>query len=152
MENPQLAFVCEIKVKIDQPLIIGQTPHGFRRVIPLMGGTFEGPDIAGEILEGGADWQLIRDDGVTELEAHYQLKTTDGVIIYLKNVGLRVATPEISGKIARGEVVSPNEYYFTTLPKFEVAASKYEWMNNTIFIAKGIRNADNVAIRVWKVL
>jgi Protein of unknown function (DUF3237) len=152
-EAPGLAFVCELKVKLKPAIVVGETPHGTRRIIPIIGGSFEGPKMKGEILDGGADWQIVRKDGVSELEAHYQIKTDDGVVIYIKNVGLRVATPEIAAKIAKGELVSPNDYYFRAVPKFDAPiGSKYEWMNNAIFICKGVRNPDGVVILVWKVL
>ncbi|GAA4394394.1 DUF3237 domain-containing protein [Nibrella viscosa] len=149
---PQLEFVCELRVKIANPYVVGETPHGLRRIIPIIGGTFEGPKLKGDILTGGADWQIVRKDGVAELEAHYQLKTDDGVIIYIKNTGLRVATPEVAARIGRGEPVSPSEYYFRAAPKFEAPAGKYEWMNNAIFICTALRNPDSVIINVWKVL
>jgi Protein of unknown function (DUF3237) len=152
MEAPKLEFVCELKIKLKAPFIVGDTPHGLRRIIPIIGGTFEGPKMKGEILDGGADWQIVRKDGVAELEAHYQIKTDDGVIIYIKNVGLRVATPEVAARIGRGEAVPPSEYYFRAVPKFEAPAGKYDWMNNAIFVCKGIRNPDNVVIQVWKLL
>jgi hypothetical protein len=151
-QAPQLEFVCELKIKLKTPMVVGETPHGIRRIIPITGGTFEGPKIKGEVLDGGADWQIVRKDGVAELEAHYQIKTDDGVIIYLKNTGLRVASPEVAARIGRGEQVSPSEYYMRTNLKFEAPKGKYEWMNNAIFICNGFRNPDNVVIQVWKVL
>jgi hypothetical protein len=152
-EAPNLEFVCELKVQLKPAIVVGETPHGMRRIIPITGGSFEGPKMKGEILDGGADWQIVRKDGVSELEAHYQIKTDDGFVIYIKNVGLRVATPEIAAKIAKGEVVSPNDYYFRAVPKFDAPiGSKYEWMNNAIFICKGIRNPNGVVILIWKVL
>lgn len=149
---PGLEFVCELKVKLKPAIIVGETPHGTRRIIPITGGTFEGPKMKGEILDGGADWQIVRKDGVAELEAHYQIKTDDGVVIYIKNVGLRVATPEVAARIGRGEKVPATAYYFRAVPKFEAPAGKYEWMNNAIFICTGERNPDNVSIMVWRVL
>ena len=71
-EAPKLEYVCELKVKIKPALIVGETPHGTRRIIPIVGGTFEGLSMKGEVLDGGADWQIVRKDGVAELEAHYQ--------------------------------------------------------------------------------
>jgi hypothetical protein len=74
-------------------------------------------------------------------------------VIYIKNVGLRVATPEVAARIAKGDKVSPTEYYFRAVPKFEAPKnSKYDWLNNAIFICKAIRMPDYVAIQVWKVL
>lgn len=149
---PGLEYVCELKVKLNKPYVVGETPHGLRRIIPIIGGTVEGPKVNGEILNGGADWQIVRKDGVAELEAHYQIKTDDGVIIYIKNLGLRVATPEVAARIGRGETVNPSEYYFRAIPKFEAPIGKYEWMNNAIFLCTGERNPDNVVIKVWKLL
>ncbi|GAB2533661.1 DUF3237 domain-containing protein [Spirosoma aerophilum] len=149
---PGLSFVGQLNVKIGNAYVVGETPHGLRRIIPILGGTVEGPDLKGEILPGGSDWQVVRKDGVAELEAHYQFKTDDGVIIYIKNVGLRVATPEVAARIGRGEQVSPNEYYFRAIPRFEAPAGKYAWMNNAIFICTAFRNPENVVIQVWKVL
>jgi hypothetical protein len=152
MEAPQLEFVCELKVFVTAPMIVGETARGIRRVIPISGGTFEGPKMKGEVINGGADWQIVRKDGVAELEAHYTIKTDDGTYIYVKNVGLRVATPEVAARIGRGEQVGSNEYYFRAVPKFEAPTGKYEWLNNAIFVCKGIRNPDNVTIQVWKIL
>lgn len=152
-EAPGLEFVCELKVKLNPALVVGETGHGVRRIIPIIGGTVQGPKMKGEILSGGADWQVVRKDGVAELEAHYQFKTDDGVLVYIKNVGIRAATPEVAARIAKGEQVDPNEYYFRAVPKFEAPfGSKYEWLNNAIFICKALRNPDSVSIQVWKVL
>lgn len=151
-EAPKLEYICELKVKLKPAIVVGETPKGLRRIIPIIGGSFEGPKMRGEILDGGADWQFVRKDGVAELEAHYQIKTDDGVIIYIKNVGIRAASPEIAARIGRGEKVNPSEYYFRAVPKFEAPTGKYDWMNNAIFICTAERNPDNVSIKVWKVL
>lgn len=149
---PALDFFCELKVKLDPALIVGETPHGTRRIIPIIGGTVEGPKIKGEILNGGADWQILRADGVTELEAHYQFRTDDGTLIYVKNTGIRAATPEIAARLARGEKVDANEYYFRAMPKFDAPKGKYDWVNNSLFVCTGERLPDYVLIRVWKVM
>jgi hypothetical protein len=148
---PKLRFVCTLKVLISSPMVVGETPHGLRRIVPIVGGTVAGPQLNGTILSGGADWQVVRADGVAELEAHYQFKTTDGTIIYIKNTGLRVATPEIAAKISKGEAVPPSAYYFRATPKFEAPKGPYDWISNAIFVCSGIRNPDSVVINVWKV-
>jgi len=149
---PQLEFFCELNVKLDPALVVGETPHGTRRIIPITGGKVEGPKIKGEILKGGADWQVVRKDGVSELEAHYQFRTDDGVIIYIKNVGVRVASPEVAAKISRGEKVDATQYYFRATPRFEAPEGRYGWINDSIFICTGERLPDAVLIKVWKVL
>jgi hypothetical protein len=150
-DAPELEYVCELRVKLDPALTVGQTPKGLRRIIPITGGTVTGPALNGTIFNGGADWQFIRKDGVAELEAHYQFKTDDGVIIYIKNEGVRVATPEVAARIAKGEPVPASEYYFKARPQFEAPEGKYYWMNNALFICQGVKNPDDVSIFVWKV-
>lgn len=150
--SPELEYVCELKVRLDPPLTVGQTPRGLRRIIPIIGGTVDGPSLKGEIIGGGADWQFIREDGVAELEAHYQFKTDDGIIIYIKNDAIRVASPEVAAQIAKGIPVPPSSYYFKGRPKFEAPEGKYFWMNNALFICQGVKNPDDVSIFVWKVL
>lgn len=149
---PGLEFVCELRVKLEEPITVGQTPRGLRRIIPIVGGTVEGPGISGTIINGGADWQFIRDDGVTELEAHYQFITDDSVTVYIKNTGIRVASPEVASKIAQGIPVDASEYYFAATPKFEAPRGKYFWLNNALFICKGRKNPNDVSIFVYKVL
>ena len=150
--TPSLQYFCELRVKLDPALVVGETAHGTRRIIPIIGGTVSGPTIKGEIIGGGADWQVLRKDGVTELEAHYQFKTDDGVLIYIKNPGIRAATPEIAAKLAKGEKVDPSEYYFRAVPKFEAPLGKYREINNAIYVCTGERLPDAVLIKVYKVL
>jgi hypothetical protein len=149
---PQMEYVCTIEVKIDPALVVGESVHGIRRIIPIIGGTIKGPLINGEVLNGGADWQNVRKDGVAEIEARYQFKTDDGSIIYIKNAGLRIATPEIAAKIASGELVDPRLYYFRTILQFEAPIGKYDWLNKAIFVCTGERLASTVKIHVWKLL
>jgi len=151
-DAPKLEFFCTLTVKLDPPLVVGETAHGTRRIIPIIGGKVEGPGIKGDIIKGGADWQVIRKDGVSELEAHYQFKTEDGVTIYIKNEGVRAASPEVAAKIARGENVDASQYYFRAVPKFEAPIGKYGWINDSIFICSGERLPDAVVLRVWRVL
>jgi hypothetical protein len=152
-DAPKLEFFCELQVKLSPALSVGETAHGTRRIIPIVGGTVEGPGIKGEIFNGGADWQVVRKDGVAELEAHYQFKTDDGSIVYVKNIGVRVATPDVAARIARGEKVDASQYYFRAIPKLETSlSSKYAWINDTIFVCTGERLPDAVKIRIYKLL
>lgn len=151
-DAPRLEFFCELNVTLAPPIVVGETSHGTRRIINITGGQVTGPGIKGEILNGGADWQVVRKDGVTELEAHYEFRTDDGAVIYIKNVGVRVATPEVAAMLAKGEVVDASSYYFRTLPRFEAPAGKYAWINDTIFICTGVRMAGSVVLKVWRVM
>jgi Protein of unknown function (DUF3237) len=151
---PALEYVCTLKINVDKPLVVGETKHGIRRVVPILGGSFDGPTMKGEVLNGGADWQVVSTDNTkTELEALYQLKTDDGVVIFVRNVGLRVASLAVTERLLKGDKVDASEYYFRAAPVFEAPKnSKYAWLNNAIFVCKGIRMPNLVQIEVWKVL
>jgi hypothetical protein len=149
--TPSLEFLYTSRIEIEQPLMVGQSPYGERRIINITGGSFEGPKLSGRILRGGADWQIIRQDGVTEVVAHYTLETHDGALIYIYNRGLRHGPPEVIRRLGRGEEVDPSEYYFRTTPVFETGAPGYEWLNSIVAVATGARKADEVIITVYEV-
>jgi Protein of unknown function (DUF3237) len=148
----QTEFVFEARVIVDKPLIVGQSSHGLRRVVPIMGGTFAGPSIKGRVVPGGADWQFVRPDGVLDVQAKYTLETSDGVLIMVENRGVRHASPAVMERITKGEMVPGSEYYFRTSAQFEAPlGSKYEWLNRAIFIGVAERHPDAAVIRFYKV-
>src|SRR5437868_6595080 len=98
---------------------LGETPQGRRRIIPITGGSFKGARLSGRVLPGGADWQVIRADGVAQLEARYTLETDDGALIYVRNDGYRHGPREVLEKLAAGMPVDPALYYMRTTPWFE---------------------------------
>ena len=104
---PQLTFVMELRVTVGPPVDIGDGPRGRRRIVPIESGAFDGPLVRGSVIPGGADWQIVREDGVTELEARYTMQTDAGELIYVRNVGLRHAPPGILQKLSAGEDVDP---------------------------------------------
>ncbi len=142
-------FVYESKVTIDPARIsIEKSKYGGRNIIWITGGTFKGPNIEGTIIPGGADWQLVRPDGVTELDARYTLKTNDGVIIYVNNrvLSRRDPTPE-----------DPAGQYRRCVLSFEAPlGSKYEWLNKSVFLGTltpaTTEKEAAVIIRVWRLL
>ena len=150
--EPKLEFAFEATATLDPPQELGVTTYGKRRIIPITGGTFEGPKMKGTILAGGADWQTVRTDGSADLEARYTLKTDDGVLIYIQNKGIRTGKPEVLARLGKGEKVDPSEYYMRTAASFEVAEGKYSWLNKSVIISTGMRNANSVILRFYKVL
>jgi hypothetical protein len=148
---PALRLLYTSSVELDPPMVVGGAPYGERRIIPIKGGAFAGPRLSGKVLPGGADWQVIRTDGVAELEARYTLETDDGALIYVLNRGIRSASKEVMERLARGEKVHPSEYYFRTRPVFETGAPKYQWLHNIVAVATGERLPDEVIITVYEV-
>lgn len=139
-------FLCRIQVTLEPARELGQTPVGRRRIIAITGGQFSGPRLSGRVLAGGADWQVIRADGVAYLDARYTLETSDGALIYVNNLGYRHGPPEVLERLARGDDVDPALYYMRATPWFETAAPKYAWLNRTICIATGARRAAAVEL------
>ena len=150
--TPQLAHVCDIDVDVGPIRDLGPTPHGRRRIVPILGGKAHGPRLAGEIVPAGADWQYVRGDGVVELVARYSIRTNDGVEIAITNRGLRRTTPDAMQRMSRGEAVDPALVYCRTVPTFEAPAGPYDWLNRSVFIATAARLPDKVEIRVFEVL
>jgi hypothetical protein len=144
-EAPQLEFALQLKVTLGETFGINNTQHGRRTVIPITGGTFEGPNIKGTIINGGADYQLANADGRTELEAIYCIKTDDGVYIHVRNRCIIA-----NGKDAEGRP----SFYFRAAPQFEAPAdSKYGWLNNALFVCAPEFSQDfkGIVLNVWKV-
>jgi hypothetical protein len=149
---PGLEFAFEVRAEVADPTVVGDLPTGTRRIIDILGGTFEGPGLRGTLLPGGADWQLIREDGFTDIDARYTLRTEAGDLIYVSNVGIRHAPPEVMRRLNDGETVDPSQIYFRAVPRFETAAPGLEWLMRSIFIATGERYPNGVIIRFWRVL
>ena len=131
---------------------LGETPLGRRRIIGITGGRFSGERLSGRVLAGGADWQVIRTDGVADLDARYTLETADGALIYVRNRGYRHGPKDVLEKLAAGENVDPHLYYMRTTPLFETADQRYAWLNRMICVAQGARRASAVELEVFEVL
>jgi hypothetical protein len=131
---------------------LGSGPVGRRRIIPILGGSFAGASMRGTVLSGGADWQILRSDFVTELDARYALQTDDGVLIQVSVRGLRHGPREVLARIAAGEDVASSEYYFRAVPIFSAPTGRYEWLNRSIFIGIGERYRASVRLRFYRIL
>ena len=145
-EAPQLEFVMKLNVTLDKPYSVGETPQGRRTVIPITGGTFEGPNLKGTIINGGADYQLGSKEGNrTQIEAIYSIKTDDDVYIHIRNRGI----------ICMGKDENGNpSFYFRAAPQFEAPSdSKYAWLNNAIFVCAPAPSMmqGGIALNVWKI-
>ena len=148
----QTKYVFSLAIKIGAPIVAGETGHGTRRIIPILGGEVRGEGISGTIFPCGADFQTIRPDGFTELEAKYAFEMDDGAIVYIENVGIRFGPRELLDRIAKGEIVDPALIYFRSVPKFETGAEKYRWLMENLFVGVGARYPDRVEIDVHQVL
>ena len=150
MQPPRLEFVLEVTAQVAAPDKV-PTAAGERRIVPVTGGTFEGPTVKGKVLPGGADYQLIHADGLTEIEARYVLETDRGERVYVTNKGIRHAPPEVIAELNAGKLVDPARVYFRTSPTFETDAPRLQWMTRALFICTGERYPDGVKIQFYQV-
>jgi hypothetical protein len=147
---PRLTFAFEIRAQVGPPTEIGNVAHGRRRIVAITGGTFSGNGLKGRILPGGADWQIVHEDGFTELDTRYTLETDKGELIYVQNAGVRHAAPDVIKKLLAGETVDPSLVYFRTVPKFETSAKALQHLTRSIFVGIGERYPTEVVVRFYK--
>ena len=151
---PKLTLTLEVRAEVGEPIDVGEVAGGRRRVVPITGGTFDGHGVLaihGHVRPGGADWQLIHSDGLTEADARYILETDRGQTIAVRNRGLRHASPDVMRRLLSGERVDPSLVYFKSTPVFETAAPELQWLVRSIFVGDGERYPNEVVLRFWKV-
>jgi hypothetical protein len=149
--KPQLELMFRASVAVAAPRSLGRTPAGERRIVDIVGGEVTGPRLAGRILPGGADWQIVRDDGTAVLEARYTVEAQDGALVYVQNFGYRHGPTDLLMRVARGEDVDPALYYFRATPVFETAAPELAWLNRTIVVCSGVRTRERVILDFYAV-
>lgn len=146
---PATTFLATFVVDVAEPLEIGNTAEGARRVIPIQGGTVSGPRLQGRILAGGADFQLLRSATVTELEAKYAVETDSGERIYVTNFGIRSGSAEDIAALVRGEQVPGERIYFRCTPRLLSGGPEWAWLSSRILLGSGTRLPTQVRIDVW---
>lgn len=119
--EPGLEFVFEETVLLAPDVPVGATALGRRNIVPITGGTFEGPHIRGTIVAGGWDWQLRGPDGCTRIKADYMLRTDDGAVINVVNTGTSCRGKDPTAVVR-------------THPVFEAPLGKYDWLSQGCFI------------------
>jgi muconolactone delta-isomerase len=149
---PRLTRVYRLEATLAPPLELGQVAPGHRRVVPLTGGTFSGPDISGKLHPGAsADWQTILPDGTALGDIRYVLETDRGDLLYVQSRSIRHGSPEVLARLGRGEDVDPNEYTFRASTEIETAASDLDWLNKGVFISVAARQAGGVIYETYLV-
>jgi hypothetical protein len=152
LQGPRTRSLFVAEVEVGPPVDAGATALGRRRYVPILGGAFKGERLSGVILPGGADWQLIRADGVAEIAARYVLKVDDGAFLTVTSTGFRHGPAEVMARLAAGEPVDPGAYYFRTSIKFEVDGAAHAWLDRTVCFAIGARKASRVELEFHALL
>jgi hypothetical protein len=149
---PEFTFLMKIDADVGELQTMGGGPLGERRVVAITGGTFEGPLLRGEVVPGGADWQIVRSDGVLDIDARYALRTAAGALIRVVSQGYRHGPPEVLAALGRGEEVPADRYFFRTVMRFETGDAGLLWLNRTIAVASAQRRARQVLLEAWRLL
>jgi hypothetical protein len=150
---PRTEFAFAVQIEIAPRKELGQTPWlADRYIVDVLDGVFEGPNIRGKVLPGGADWCFVRADGVYAFDARYMLQEDDGTLIYLQNRGYRWGSPDAMARMSRREDVDPSEYYMRVAPTFEVRAGPHDWLNKYVFFGVADKIPSGNIIRYYRVL
>jgi Protein of unknown function (DUF3237) len=142
---PSLTRVYRLEATVGEPLDLGDVTQGRRRIVPLTGGTFTGPELTGKLLPGSsADWQVVLRDGTALGDLRYTLQTDGRDLLYVQSRGIRHGSAEVLERLARGEDVDPSEYTFRTTTQIESAAPELDSLNKGVFISVGARRPSGV--------
>lgn len=150
MTPPALIPMCQVRCEVGALVTLGPGPYGERRYVPLGGGTVQGPELQGTLVEGGVDWQVARADGALDIGAHYVIRTPDGALVEVQSNGLRHGPPEVMARLARGEAVAAHEYFFRTLVRFTTGHPDWQHLNKVMAIAVGQREARLVILDFFR--
>jgi hypothetical protein len=152
LPDPSLTRVYRLEATLGKPLDLGDLVQGRRRIVPLTGGTFTGPELNGTLLPGvSADWQIVLPDGTALANLRYTLQTDDGHLLYVQSRGVRHGSADVLARLARGEDVGASEYTFRTSTQIETAAPALNWLNKGVFISVGARQPGAVIYETYLV-
>lgn len=152
LPDPRLTPLYRLEATVGEPIDLGDTDRGRRRIVPLTGGTFTGPTISGTLLPGAsADWQTVLGDGTALGDIRYTLQTDGGDVLYVQSRGVRHGSAEVLARLARGEDVDPSEYTFRTSTQIETAATELDWLNKGVYVSVGGRQPSGVVYETYLV-
>ena len=152
LPQPRLSLTYRLEATLGQPLDLGGTAQGDRRIVAMTGGRFTGPLISGELVPGAsADWQIVLPDGTALADLRYTLRTEEGHLIYVQARGVRHGTPEVLARLGRGEDVDPSEYTFRTATQIQTAQPELDWLNKGVFVSVGGRQPSGVIYETYLV-
>jgi hypothetical protein len=150
LPHPRLTQIYRLEATLGVPLDLGDVAQGHRRIVPLTGGTFSGPELNGKLLPGAsADWQIVLADGTAIGDIRYTLQTDAGALLYVQSRGVRHGSAEVLARLGRGEDVDAGEYTFRVSTQIETAAPNLDWLNKGIFVGVAGRQPAGVIYETY---
>ena len=146
-----LEYEFTYQATLNDPVVVGQGPYGTRLVYEVTGGSLEGTRLKGKVLTGGADWILVGPDGWGRLDVRAQFLTDDGAAIYVVYHGLLEMNEKVQRATTEGRGTDYGDQYFRTTPRFETGDPRYNWLNQTLFVAEGRVLPYAVEYKVYRV-
>lgn len=124
LPDPVLTQVYCLKAVTGPPVDFGDVHVGHRRVVPLVGGTFSGPELNGSLLPGGSESrQVLLPDGTASAEIRYTLQTDRGALLYVRSSGISHGHGDVTG----GALLHATTHV-------ETAAPYLDWLNKAVFV------------------
>jgi hypothetical protein len=152
LPKPRLTRVYRLEATLGDPLEVGEVSQGRRRIVPLTGGAFRGPQLNGQLLAGAsADWQIVLPDGTALGDIRYTLRTDGGDLLSVRSRAVRHGPAEVLARLGRGEDVDPGEYTFRAATQIETAAPALDWLNRGVFVGVAGRQAASVIYETYLV-
>jgi hypothetical protein len=149
---PRLTPIYRLEAALGDPLDVGEVSQGHRRIVPLTGGAFTGPELNGQLLpRASADWQIVLPDGTALGDIRYTLQTDRGALLYVQSRGVRHGSAEVLGRLASGEEVDARDYVFRTSTQIETASLDLDWLNTGVFISVAGRRQAGVTYATYLV-
>lgn len=145
---PSLERAFEVVAELGPLQDLGLTRVGHRRIVPVIGGTISG-SLTGTVLNGGADWQVVRADGSVDVDGRYSAELSDGSLLFIHARGVRSGDPRVLEQLLQSEEVNPELYYFRASLTLESAA--HAELERSVFVASYVRERDRVRYVAFRV-
>src|SRR4029077_21038562 len=152
LPEPRLTKIFRLEASLGEALDLGNVAQGRRRIVPLPGGTFAGPQLSGTLLPGAsADWQIVLPDGTALGDIRFTLQTDGGDLLYVRSQSIRHGPADVLARLGRGEEVDASLYTFRAATRIETAAPKLDWLNKGVFVSVGGRRSGGVTYETYLV-
>jgi Protein of unknown function (DUF3237) len=150
--STELTFehLCDFRIEFEHHQIY-PTPVGMRVTYVVKGGRFEGSDLSGEFLSGGGDWVVVGSDRVARLDVRATMRTHDGALIHITNIGRARLDDEATARLYQGELIRSDEMYARSSPLFETGDERYAWLNSVHTVAVNQFSLSEVHYRIYTV-